>query len=737
MKNIEAPLLELSGSVSTILFANEENGYSVFKLDVDSGKQETVTGHFPLLAPGESLVLHGRRTRHPVYGDQFNCEYCERFLPTDSESIYSYLAGGAVKGIGPATAALMVATFGKDTLQVLRAQPEKLAALKGIGPKKATEFSQRFKQQAALRSLMDYLVGAELSPIYAIRLYRVYGDDAEERMKENPYILARDNIGAGFLAADKLAASIGIDSDAPERIEAAIVFELKHNADNGHCFIPGDKLIGATAEMISVEEALVEDCLATLVDAGDIVMDTVSGLQACYLARLYEDEVYIADRLKSMTKDAPSDTVSLERVIERLEAEQKILLSDTQKEALKAASSSRVSIITGGPGTGKTTSLLAVLALYDAMKLDVCLAAPTGRAAKRMTELTGREAGTVHKLLEAAFSADTAEVLFRKDEDDPLACQALILDECSMIDVSLMHAVLRALPDGCRLVLVGDADQLPSVGPGNLFRDLIRSQRIPVVRLTEVFRQAETSRIISNAHKINRGICPDFKETGNGFYFMTRRDAAEAAATIVELCSTRLPVNMNIPSDEIQVLTPTRKGDCGTANLNKLLQKALNPPAENKHEVHLAERILREGDRVMQIRNDYDIMWRTSDQQKGTGIFNGDTGYILSVDSSSEVVTVDFDGKIAAYAFDMLGELEHAWAITVHKAQGSEYRAVVLSVSRPAQPLMYRSLLYTAVTRAAELLVVVGERDTVRLMTENNRRARRYSALRSRLCDEA
>ena len=731
----EKKLEQVEGYIASILYRNEENGYCVLRLDETSGEQCIVVGCIPMAAPGESLTAWGAWVRHPSHGEQFKAEYTERTMPVGAEAIYDYLASRVIRGVGPATAALIVSRFGDDSLNVLREHPELLANLKGMSMKKAQEISKEFRRQTGMRSLMEFLASASLPPYLALRVYRYYGDDSLDMLRENPYILSTEHIGASFSQADALALSLGLEGDSPERVAAALLFELRYNAGNGHCFIPREKLIAATAQLIEVDAGQVEEGLELLLDSGDVTMEPVANVQACYLSGLYGAEVFAAAQLGRMAKHCYENRINIPRVIEKIEAEQGIQFAPLQRQTLEAAASRQLVVITGGPGTGKTTSVRAVLALFDAMGLETLLAAPTGRAAKRLSELSGRDASTIHRLLEANFSEQTDTVTFKRDESDPLACDALIVDECSMVDITLMRALLAAIRPECRLVLVGDADQLPSVGPGNVFRDIIRSRAAETVRLTEIFRQDETSRIVLCAHQINRGEHPDLRLNKGGFYFMRRREPEEAAKTIVELCRTRLPQNMHIPPQDIQVLCPSRKGAAGTETLNRLLQEVLNPPAVNKSEFSYAERAFREGDRVMQIRNDYDIVWKTAAGVEGCGVFNGDIGTIHSVDLTAESLTVDFDGRLAEYAMEQAGELEHAWAVTVHKSQGSEYRAVVLSAARTAPQLMYRGLLYTAVTRASKLLVVVGDDAVIGAMTDNYRRTKRYSGLRVRLAE--
>ena len=734
----EQPLEKLEGRVSSVIYFNEENGYTVLRLDVDDGSQAVVVGCIPMAAPGESMTAWGNWTRHAAHGEQFKAEIAERTMPTDAASIYDYLSSRTIKGIGPATAAQIVGAFGDDALEVLRDHPEKLATLRGISREKAEQMSAAFRRQTGMRALMEFLGAAGIAPLLALRLYRCYGDDALAMVEENPYILSSVQVGATFAEADTLALANGMEEDSPLRIAAAVLFELRHNSDNGHCFLPVDKLTAATAQLIGVEQEPVSQALDTLLASGDVVVEPVANVTACYLAPLYAAEVYVAQRLRDMARQTYENrTVRVERVIEKLEAEQGIHFAPQQRRTLDAAAQKQLVVITGGPGTGKTTSVRAVLALFDAMGLETMLAAPTGQAAKRLSHLTGRDASTIHRLLEAAFSPETDSAVFRRDESNRLHCDALILDECSMVDMSLMRAVLAAIGPSCRLVLVGDADQLPSVGPGAVFRDVIRSGVAETVRLTEIFRQKQDSRIVLSAHQINRGEMPDLRANTAGFYFLRRRDAESAAETIVSLCRERLPKNMGVMPAEIQVLSPTRKGAAGTEQLNRLLQQALNPPQPgSKQEFEYAGRTYREGDRVMQIRNDYDVEWKTESMETGYGVFNGDIGYLRAIDPAAESFTVDFDGRLAVYGYEQAAELDHAWATTVHKSQGSEYRAVVLSAVRAAPQLMYRSLLYTAVTRAAELLILVGDDEAVRAMVANARRAKRYSGLRIRMVGE-
>lgn len=730
----ENELLELSGTVENIIYKNEENGYTVLRMTDSNGENVTVVGCFPYAAVGESVIISGQWMTHNVHGRQFKAEFAQRILPSSAKAIYQFLAGGSVKGIGPATAGLIVDKFGDSTLDVLLNSWEELASIKGISRNKAEQMSKSFRHQAGVRMLMEFVCSFGLRPVLAMRMYKYYGDDALKLLRENPYILVSDSIGGTFSEADTMALELGIDGTSPNRIGAAILFELVHNSGNGHCFIPREKLVAVTAQLIDVQSYEVEPCIEELMESGQIMYEEIAGCKACYLPELYAAETDAAETFARMSRRHFKDRVNIDRLLEKLEVSQGIKYAPMQRSTLELALKNQIVVITGGPGTGKTTSIRTVLAMFDEMGLKTLLTAPTGRAAKRMTELTGHEASTVHRLLGAKFDENSDRVVFTKDESDRLDCDAVILDECSMVDICLMDALLKALPPDSRLIMVGDADQLPSVGPGNVFSALIRSQVIPTVRLTEIFRQNEGSKIIRNAHMINKGEHPNLAENAGDFFRLKRLQAGTSVETITELCAVRLPNKMGIPSSEIQVLSPTRKGELGTVNLNKKLQEILNPADERKKEKLFGDAVFREGDRVMQVRNNYDILWRSEDNREtGTGIYNGDIGVIRRVDPDNEIITIDFDGKTAEIAFDSLIELEHAWAITVHKAQGSEYRAVILALNPGSQMLMTRGVLYTAVTRAKELLILVGDDQTAYQMIDNFRQSKRYTALRVRL----
>ena len=732
MQEAERSLIE--GTVESVIYQNQENGYTVLRLDGGEGQTLTVVGCMPGVAPGEGIAVEGTWTRHASYGEQFKAEAVERRTPAGTKAIFDYLSSGAVKGIGAATARRMVEEFGEETLTVLEEHPERLTQIRGITRKKALAMGENFRLQMGMRRLLEFLGEHEVPLQLAMPLYRKYGDRALEIIRGNPYLLVDGELGVEFSTADKLALSMGMEGDDPQRIEAGLLFELAHNLDNGHTFLPRRKLLPATAQLIELEgetEAL-EDALEALLERGEVIQETVANEEAVYLHDLCEAEQYVAFRLAEMARGEQVPPHGLDGLIDRIQAEQGIVYAPQQRQAVELAAASQVMLLTGGPGTGKTTSLRGVLALFEQLGLETALAAPTGRAAKRLGELCGMEAATIHRLLETQYDPRSGRLVFARDEDDPLRADAVIVDETSMVDILLMRGLLSALRPECRLILVGDPDQLPSVGPGNLFSDLIRSGVVPMVRLTEIFRQAAESAIVRNAHGVNRGELPDLRDNKHDFFFLRRKDPARAAETIVELVQTRLPQNMGIPPEQIQVLSPTRKRVTGTAALNRAIQEAVNPPAPDRPERRFGEYVFRQGDRVMQVRNNYDVIWKDG-LTTGMGVFNGDIGRIVEVDNRSELITVDFEGRLVEYTPDMLGELEPAYAITVHKAQGSEYRAVILSVSDGAPVLLTRGVLYTAITRARELLILVGDEEVVARMTANDRQQRRYSGLRWRL----
>ena len=726
-------LTACEGTVHSVIFQNAENGYTVLRLLTEEGEVVTVVGCIPCAAPGEHLTVTGVRETHPQHGEQLRAVELERSLPEDEEEIVCYLSSGVCKGVGPATAERIVDRFGAQALDILELSPERLTELKGITARKAQEIAESFHRHMGLRRLMAFLARYQLPPVLAMQLRRQYGDAALEKIRENPYLLSGDSCGVAFSVTDGIALGMGIDPDSSQRLQAAVTFELSHNENNGHVFLPRDKLIAATAQLLSCGTEAVEQALDTLVERGAVVQERVANVDACYLRRLWEAERSACVRLLGLLASPADTSTQAARAVEEIQREQGITYAPLQRQAVELAARQGVVILTGGPGTGKTTAVRGIVALLEKMGLEILLAAPTGRAAKRMSELTGREAQTIHRMLGMNWSESTGEVTFAKSEKEPLEADAVILDEMSMVDLTLFDALLRALRPGTRLVLVGDADQLPSVGAGNVFSDLIRSGKVETVFLREVFRQASASAIIRNAHAVNLGQPPQLTNDQGDCFFLCRRDPERVVSTVVELCGSRLPEKMGVPADQIQVLTPTRKGPTGTISLNRRLQAALNPPAEDKRELQWGERLFREGDRIMQTRNDYDVVWEKADGTVGTGMFNGDVGKILKIDPSGEWLEVDFDGREAVYGAEQLSEIDLAYAQTVHKAQGSEYRCVVLSVMPAAPSLMVRGVLYTALTRARELLILVGDDAAIRAMAANDRQQKRYSGLRWRL----
>ena len=720
------------GTVQSVIFQNEENGYTVLRLVTEEGELITVVGCIPCAAPGEHLGVSGTWETHPQHGTQLRAEEVERRLPEDAEELVSYLGSGICKGLGPATARRLVERFGAETAEVISSQPEKLSLIKGITARRAMEISESFRRHMGLRRLMAFLAQYGLPPVLAIRLRQIYGDGALDAIRRDPYLLSADAGGLPFSAADEIAMSMGFSARSPERLRSALLFELSHNEGNGHVFLPRGKLLAATAQLLGDEDG-VEEALDTLIDEGKVSSETVANVEACYLLRLREAEDYACRKLRNLLSATADVSSRAGRTVDEIEQSQGITYAPLQRKAVELAAEHGVLILTGGPGTGKTTTVRGIVSLFERMGLAIVLAAPTGRAAQRLGELTGREAQTVHRLLGMSWNEATHEVTFTKGEKEPLEADAVIVDEMSMVDLPLFAALLRALRPGTRLVMVGDADQLPSVGAGNVFSDLIRSGKVETVFLREVFRQAERSAIIRNAHAVNAGEPPRLQNDQGDFYFLCRRDAQRAVSTVVELCQSRLPEKMGIPVGDIQVLTPTRKGPAGTENLNRLLQDALNPAKPGQPEIRWGERIFRPGDRVMQTRNDYDILWEKEDGTVGSGVFNGDVGRIQAIDPAGEWLAILYEDRKALYSLEMLSEIDLAYAQTVHKAQGSEYPCVVLCAMPSAPGLMVRGVLYTALTRARELLILVGDDAAVREMAANDRRARRYSGLRWRL----
>ena len=721
----------LEGTVASVIFTNPENGYAVLRLETAAGAA-TTAGFMPGVSVGEMLSLKGAWTTHPRHGEQFKAESFEIRTPSGADEILRYLSSGAIKNIGPAKARDIVARFGGNTLMVIENEPEKLSSIRGISLKSARMIGDGYRRQAGLRRAIEFLARYGVKPLVATRLYRDYGDGSVDAIEENPYIIASELYGADFSEADAIAIDLGFESDCPERVSAAIIFELAHNLSNGHTFIPVEKLTNATGQLIGADHEPISDALEALRECGDVVVESIAGEEGCYLRHMHEAERYTALRLLEMAR-TPGLNENPGEIIRCVEQAQGIKYAAMQTDALALAAKSGVMALTGGPGTGKTTTIRGILAMFGELGLKTALCAPTGRAAKRLTEICGREAATIHRLLGASPGEDNS-LLFDHDESNPLKADAVIADESSMIDILLMRSLLAAMKDGSRLIMVGDADQLPPVGAGNVFADVIKSGAIPTIKLTEIFRQDEDSGIVLCAHSVNNGIVPDPTKKYPDLFFLSRKTEEQLAETVAELYGHRLPDNMGIDPSQIQVLSPTRKREAGTASLNEKLRETVNPRHMLKTEKQSGDFLFRTGDKVMQIRNNYDIIWKSADgSSDGTGVFNGDIGVITNIDNSKEIITVDFEDKLVTYLFEQLPELEPAFAMTVHKSQGSEYNAVILAMASGAPLLLTRSVLYTAMTLAKKLLVIVGRPEVMAQMVNNNRQQRRYSGLKARL----
>ena len=724
----------IQGSICAVVYQNAENGYAVLKLDQGANQIITVVGTIPLPVVGEQLMVTGKWGNHSSYGRQFEAEFLERLMPQTALEIQAYLGSRVIKGIGPRTAARIVDKFGEQTLLVMEREPERLSEIPGISREKAKAIGEEFRLQVGMRQLMDFFAIHHLPAELAVRTYKLYGNSATELLYDDPYLLMEEGLEAPFAAVDRFAIELGIAGDDPRRVEAGVLFELSYNLTAGHCFLPADKLVPATAQLLTVEPEIVKAALDRLLEADRLIQETLAGIAVVYLPRLHDAEVYCCEALKTFAGNHFPAPPNLDDMIENIAGGSGIVYSREQEQAIREAAVSGLLIITGGPGTGKTTILNGILELFGRMQMKCLLAAPTGRAAKRLSEVTGEDASTIHRLLEANIDQNTGKMFFAKDEDSPLKADAVIVDEMSMVDMELLYALLQAVPQGKRLILVGDADQLPPVGPGFPFSDMLRSGKLPTVRLTEIFRQAQQSLIVMNAHRVNRGELPELTAVDRDFFFMRRRNEEDLCSLIRDLCASRLPGKMGIPPEQIQVLSPTRKGGAGTVHLNQLLQQALNPAAPHKKEKAFGPYIFREGDRVMQIRNNYGLLWKKTDGSAvGAGIFNGDIGTIKEIDLEAETMTILFEDREADYDFTQLIELEPAYAMTVHKSQGSEYRCVILTAWNGSPYLLSRSVFYTAITRARELLIVVGREETVADMTRNDKKNRRYSGLKLRL----
>lgn len=727
-------LQKLEGSVEQVVFCNEDNGYTVCDVAVDE-EMVTVCGIMPMLAAGDRLCVYGKWVHSPKYGRQFSAEQYERVMPADTASMLRYLSSRAIKGIGPKTAVKIIEEFGEDSFDVIENHPEWLANIKGISMKMALAASESFKEQTGIRSAMmffrDYFGAAT-----TVKIYKKWGADSVDIAKKNPYRLCNEIEGIGFERADALAGRLGMQADSFDRIMSGLNYILQKNAvQNGHVCLPREKLAGAGSELLGVSLEDANAAVSELIRIGRFKYVMHSDVQMIYTAEGYEEEKYIAEKLCLLDKMCASvDVQDIDRFIEREEAKSGISYASLQRQAISDALRYGVMILTGGPGTGKTTVVRALIHIFDSMGYDIALAAPTGRAAKRMSEATSMEAKTIHRLLEMSYDPSGRSV-FNRNEFELLDEQMIIVDEASMIDSALMCALLKAIKPGARLIIIGDSDQLPSVGAGNVLRDIIDSGRFATVRLTEIFRQARESLIVTNAHAINRGEMPELSVKDNDFFFLRRQSDRDIAATVIDLCANRLPrAYGDMAKGGIQVICASRKGEAGTENLNVLLQKALNPRSRDKREHVFRERVFREGDRVMQTRNNYDIFWeRTYDSKSGNGIFNGDIGIIEEINAEEKMMAVLFDDRRVEYDFSLLEDLEHAYAVTVHKSQGSEYPIVVMPMCTAAQMLHTRNLLYTAVTRAQNMVVLTGREDIIRDMVANNRQSMRYTGLCRRL----
>ena len=727
----------IEGVIEDIIFQNKENGYTVCTI-LYEGEETACVGIIPDVHEGEELRLIGEWTTHHIYGRQFKVEFHERHIPTTIQGIEKYLASGVIKGIGPKLANRIVKHFGTDTFQIIEEEPMVLAQVRGISKKKAAEISEIFHEQYELRRAMLFLQDYGITPVYAAKIYKQYKERTMEIVQNNPYRLADDIWGIGFKKADDIAANMGIDRDSPHRIKSGITYILNMFSNNGHTYMPKDMLMQQARYLLEVGEEQIENGIIELHIGKNIIVKSQDGEEVVFLSMYYNAEQWIARRLVDMTEHEEHEPDSdLEKNIDKFEGDNDIKLAPEQREAVRQVLSNGVVVVTGGPGTGKTTTINTIIHMLEKNDLEVMLAAPTGRAAKRMSEATGREAQTIHRLLEIEFMReDSNRQSFIKNEDNPLETDVLIIDEMSMVDVILMNAVLKAMVPGQHIILVGDADQLPSVGPGNVLKDIINSGRIQIVRLTQVFRQAQESDIIMNAHRINKGEYPLYNQKDKDFFLLQRAVQSEIVETLLQLTTERLPKYQKCnPLMDIQVLAPMRKGFLGVNELNKALQEGLNPPHPSKTEKEFRQGIYRKGDKVMQIKNNYNTPWKIYNSSgikydEGVGVFNGDCGIINEISPATETITVVFDDqKTVEYDYGQLDELELAYAVTIHKSQGSEYPIVVLPLHSGPPMLLNRNLLYTAVTRAKDLVVVVGLRETVQKMVDNNKEIERYSSL--------
>ena len=734
----------ITGYIDHIIFRNEDNGYTVMVLKGVSEEDElTCVGSFPVVTQGASVELEGNFTQHPVYGKQFQAVRLTEKMPEDALAMERYLGSGAIKGIGAALAGRIVRHFGDDTFQIVENEPERLSEVKGISEKKAREIAMQIAEKSDMRKAMMFLQKYGISLNLGAKIYQKYGDSVYSVLQENPYRLADDISGVGFKIADEIAYRIGIHTDSDYRIKSGMVYTLLQATGEGHVYLPKDELFQRAAELLGVDSSYMEKHLVDLAMDRKIVQKEQGDQILIYPAQYYYLELNTARMLRELDIFCPEDEKIVERRIVQIEKETGTVLDEMQKKAVQEAAGHGLLIFTGGPGTGKTTTINAIIRYFEGEGAEIRLAAPTGRAAKRMTEATGYEAQTIHRLLElSGMPEDDREgqpIHFERNAENPLETDVIIIDEMSMVDIHLIHSLLMAVTAGTRLILVGDENQLPSVGPGNVLRDIIRSGQFPVVELKKIFRQASESDIVVNAHKINKGEQVEINNKSRDFFFLKRYDADIIIRVVIALIQEKLPKYVEAKPFEIQVLTPMRKGLLGVERLNQILQRYLNPPDASKKEKEIGQGLFREGDKVMQVRNNYQLEWEIRGRygipiEKGVGLFNGDTGIIKTINEFAETAEVEFeDGRWAEYSFKQLDELELAYAVTIHKSQGSEYPAVIIPLLSGPRMLMNRNLLYTAVTRARKCVTVVGSEETFRDMIRNEKQQRRYSSLDQRI----
>lgn len=721
----------LNGFVEEIVYKNSETGYIVFVLNRD-GEPIDVVGELGDIAEGERLELYGDYVNNPKYGRQFKAVSCTRTPPATPEEIRRYLSSGIIKGLGPALAKKIVQSFGEETLDIIENDPLRLSELKGVTDDKALYISSEYRKLSGIKNVIEFLQRFGIGPASAALVWKKYDVSSIAFIKENPYILCDDELGVSFEQADAVALEAGISGDSINRVIAAMIYILRENANAGHTCLPVKKAVEAAVRFLSLSEENIHRGLDEALKNGQLEMLSIGEKSYIYLREYYRAELYIADKLTEMLKTSVSSVKDLSEEIAGVEFVLDIEYETLQKAAINGCIGNKLFILTGGPGTGKTTTLNGVIQLLKKQKKSISLAAPTGRAAKRMSEVTGENARTIHRLLEVDFTVKD-KLTFKRNERNPLRADVIIVDEMSMVDVLLFEALLRALKPSASLIMVGDSNQLPSVGAGNVLRDLIAGGEIPKVELTEIFRQASESLIVTNAHRIVSGEYPVLDDRKSDFFFMSCPDERNIPKLVIELAKTRLPNTYGYsPLDDIQILTPTRMGCSGTKELNRDLQLAINPPSKGKSEVKVFDTVFRVGDKVMQIKNDYDIEWQRGTEY-GRGVFNGDIGFIEELDRHSGNITVNYDGKKALYTPDLLQKLDLAYAVTVHKSQGSEYNAVIMPLTSISRNLQYRNLLYTGVTRAKNILILIGTKKQVFEMVDNDRRTLRYSCIRALL----